>query len=168
MKKIKENKIWFTVIIFGLIIVSILIMILQQQKSSTIQGQEESYSASVRASSSAQESQDEADQNAYAKKAAKMKGRVLHLEGNYFTTWTKDDFIKWATKYRTLSMSDKQKAHSNFGTSRTYYEDGITLLHLNNIAGSIIDNDFSAIGYYSSVEEFNNANPSIDPDTIQK
>ncbi|WP_349550014.1 hypothetical protein [Leuconostoc pseudomesenteroides] len=165
MEKLKKNRIWLTVIGFGIVIVVILLMMLHQQKQATPEAQEASYSSSVKASSISQDAQDTDNEKAYAKKAATMKGHVFQ---ELFTTWNKDDFRKWANSYNSLSDEDKYKASSYFGTSAKYYNLRTDKSTLSNIADSILQNDFKSISYFDTVKEFNKAYPAVDPDTIKK
>lgn len=170
MEKLKENKIWITVVVFGVIIVGILLLMLHQQKQSTPAAQESSYSSSVQASSSSQESQDKQNEKEYAKKAAKMKGHVLDYGSNrtYYTSWTKSDLKAWAEKYSKLDDAAKRQASTNFGTKETVSNSNTDTGPLDEYAEPINNNDFSAIDYYETVKDFNKAYPAVDPDTIQK
>lgn len=168
MNKLKENKIWLTVIGFGIVIVVILLMMLHQQKQNTPAAQESSYSASVKASSSSQSVQDTNNEAAYAKKAAKMKGHVYGNSSPHFTSWTKQDFRNWAEQYNSLSDKEKHQASCYFGTSLKRANDSLDITPLSNIADSILNNDFKSIGYYETVKEYNEYNKGVDPDTIKK
>lgn len=171
MEKLKENKILITVIVFGIIIVSILILMLKQQKESAPAGQESSYSASVKASSSSQLTQDQENQRKYAKEAQKLKGHVISLGENYYTTWTKTDFINWASSYKALSDSEKHNASTNLGTSKTISNNSMDVRPLQTLVDSIDSGDFNELGgggYYNTVKEFNKAYPAVNPDDIIK
>lgn len=168
MNKLKENKILLTVIGFGIVIVVILLMMLHQQKQNTPVAQESSYSASVKASSSSQSVQDTNNETAYAKKAATMKGHVFGGLKAHFTTWTESDFRSWAEKYKSLSDKEKHQASCNFGTSQTVSNDELDTRPLDLIADGVSSEDFSGIGYYRTVSDFNKANKGVDPDTIKK
>ncbi|MCK8605733.1 hypothetical protein LNP18_06395 [Leuconostoc citreum] len=165
MNKLKENKVWLTVIGFGVIIVVILFLILQQQKQATPAAQESSYASSVKASSVAQDQQDTDNEAAYAKKAAKMKG---HVYCESYTTWTKQDFRNWAVKYNNLSEDEKHHASTNFGTSQTTSNSLTDLRPLGLTAESVLKNDFKTIGYFETVKDFNQSFKGVDPDTIKK
>ncbi|WP_349535472.1 hypothetical protein [Leuconostoc citreum] len=164
LDKLKQNKIWLTVIAFGIIIVIILLMMLNQQKQNSPAAQESSYSSSVKASSSSAVDQDKANEKAYAKKAATMKGHVLD---GFITSWSKDDFRKWAKEYSSLSDSDKHRVKSNLGTSKTFANNEIAIDYLSNYADSVNQNDFESISYFDTVKEFNKKHPAINPDDLK-
>ncbi|MGQ2284441.1 hypothetical protein [Leuconostoc pseudomesenteroides] len=168
MEKIKANKVWITIIVIGVVIIGILISMLTQQKQANLTEQEASYSASVKASSSSQVTQDQANVKLYAKKAAKMKGHVLSMSHDYFTTWTKKDFQNWADNYKSLSDTDKHQAKTNFGTSHTVENDSIDTTPLDKRADTIISEGVEKIGYYETVKAFNKAYPAVNPDDIIK
>ncbi|MGR8808942.1 hypothetical protein [Leuconostoc citreum] len=169
MDKLKQNKIWLTVVGFGVLIVIILLMMLNQQKQNSPAAQESSYSSSVKASSSSEVDQDKANEKAYAKKAATLKGHVLARgDKDFFTTWSKEDFRKWAKEYSALSDSDKHKASSNLGTSQTISNDDIDIRPLSNYADAVNNNDFESISYFETVKEFNQKFSGVDPDDIIK
>ncbi|BAX72857.1 hypothetical protein [Leuconostoc mesenteroides] len=171
MEKIKANKVWITVIVIGVVIIGILLLMLNQQKQATPAAQESSYSASVKASSSSQITQDQENLKLYAKKAAKMKGHVLSMGHDYFTTWTKKDFQTWAAKYNALSDNDKYDASTNFGTSETISNNSMDTRPLQTMADTITAGDFKTVGgggYYETVTAFNKAYPAVNPDDIIK
>lgn len=169
MEKLKENKIWITVIVFGIIIVGILLLMLKQQKESTPAGQESSYSASVKASSSSQLTQDQKNVKSYARKASKMKGSVIVIGDNaYFTDWHKSDFVQWANSYNALTDAQKHNASSNFGTSKTIANDSIDVNPLSKRADSIVSNDYVNSIYFETIKAYNKAYPAVNPDDIIK
>ncbi|CUW11326.1 hypothetical protein [Leuconostoc gasicomitatum] len=171
MKKLKENKMWITVVVIGLIVIAILLAMLHQQKQNSPESQSSSYSSSAKTSSAVESSQDDADAKAYAKKAAHMKGHVLDMVSDvYYTSWSKQDLINWAKKYNSLSDVEKHKASTNFGTSRTISNDSLDIQTLNNASESILKGDFNKFGYYDSVKEFNaqRQHSNVNPDNIQK
>ncbi|MBZ5977856.1 hypothetical protein KII91_00675 [Leuconostoc gelidum subsp. gelidum] len=172
MKKLKENKMWITVVVIGLIVIAILLAMLHQQKQNSPEGQASSYSSSAKTSSAVESNQDEADAKAYAKKAAHMKGHVLDMGAKdmYYTSWSKQDLINWAKEYNSLSDSEKHKASTNFGTSTSISNNSLNIQNLNNASESILKGDFKTFGYYDSVKEFNaqRQNSNFNPDNIQK
>lgn len=171
MEKLKQNKVWITIVIFGVIIVGILLVMLNQQHQSSPEGQTSSYSSSAQSSSAAESKKDEANAKAFTKKAATMTGHVMSWgRSGYFTTWTKADFIKWANEYNNLSELDKRKASTNFGTSFTSKNDSLDTSLLDNIAKSVLSGDFKSIGYYETVKAFNadKKNSNVNPDDIKK
>lgn len=171
LKKIKENKVFVAVVFFGVIIVSILVALLHQQNQSSPESQEASYSASIEESRKAESDQDVANEKLYAKKAAKMKGHVYDMGGSvYISSWSKTDLINWAKEYSNLSESEKYKASTNFGTSKTVSNDRMDKSTLDTVAKAILNGDFKSIGYYDTVKEFNKnpANSGFNPDDIIK
>ncbi|MGR8823218.1 hypothetical protein [Leuconostoc citreum] len=167
MDKLKQNKIWLTVIVFGVVIVIILLMMLNQQNQNSPAAQESSYSSSVKASSSSEVDQEKVNEKAYAKKASKMKGHVLGISEPLYTKWSRDDFRRWAKEYSALSDSDKHKASSNFGTTQTISNDEIDIRPLSNYADAVNKDDFESISYFETVKEFNKKHPAINPDDIK-
>ena len=157
--------------IFGIIIMAILVAILQQQKENSPVVQVARYSESIEKSRKVASDQDVANEKLYTKKAAKMKGHVYDMGGSvYITSWSKTDLINWAKDYSNLPESDKYKASTNFGTSRTVSNDRLDKSALDVIAEAILDGDFKSIGYYNTVKEFNQnpANSGFNPDDIIK
>ncbi|MGO2909120.1 MAG: hypothetical protein ACTICO_08530 [Leuconostoc citreum] len=169
MDKIKKNKMWLTVVGFGIVIVIILSLILLNQNKAKPESEASSFQSSVKASSLSQKNQDEENQKEYAKEAAKMKGHVLSLGWGdmYFTTWSKDDFTKWANEYNSLSEEAKKSASSNFGTSKVRKNDRLNTNPLDNRAKKITNNDFKSLGYFETVKDFNKAYPRLDPSNLQ-
>lgn len=170
MDKIKKNKMWLTVVGFGIVIVIILSLILLNQNKAKPESETTSFQSSVTASSSSQKNQDEENQKKYAKEADKMKGHVFSvgLNESYFTTWTKNDFKEWANKYNAMSLDDKHKAKTNFGTSKTYSNTSIDIKPLSNTADSVSANDFKSVEYFETVKDFHKAYPAVNPDDIKK
>lgn len=165
MNKIKKNKLWLTVVGFGIIIVIILSLILLNQNKAKPESEAASFQSSVKASSSSQKNQDEENQKKYTKEAAKMKG---HVFSEYISSWTKEDFRKWAQEYSSLSENDKHKAETNFGTSTKFANDSLDTRTLGETAKNVLANDFKVIGYYDTVKDFNKEHPAINPDDIKK
>lgn len=168
MKKLSENKVLVAVIVFGIIIVVILLAMLHQQKQNSPEGQEASYSKRIEESRDAESKQDADNEKLYAKKAAKMKGRVLEIGGSeYYTKWTKQDFVDWANNYLAMSERDRhQKGVSeSFGTSETVENDSMTC-PLDEWAKQIKEKGVPS-GYYETVKEFNKAYPAVNPDDIR-
>lgn len=166
------------IIVFGIIIVAILLAMLHQQKQNSPEGQEASYSKRIEESRDAESKQDANNEKLYAKKAAKMKGHVLDLDkGAYFTSWTKDDFLKWANDYLSRPVSER---HTNmtvsYGTNAEKYGDadkniknnkGVEDYPLDEIAELIKNNNGELSNYYETVKDFNKKNPGVNPDDIR-
>mgnify|MGYP001028516403 FL=1 len=169
MDKIKKNKIWLTVVGFGIVIVIILSLILLNQNKAKPESETPSFQSSVKASSSSQKNQDEENKKRYAKEAAKMKGHVLctGIDDLYYTTWSKNDFRNWANNYNSLSKEQKTKASSNFGTSNTRSNNSMDTETLDVRARNILNDDFKSLGYFETVKDFNKAYPRIDPSNLQ-
>lgn len=170
LDKLKQNKIWLTVIAFGIIIVIILLMMLNQQKQNSPAAQESSYSSSVKASSSSAVDQDKANEKAYAKKAATMKGHVLYMGDNsYFTSWTEQNFKDWAKKYSELSDVEKHNhLEESFGTKEKIVNDKNSFQNpLDEWYKQIVENGVPT-NYFSTVKAFNKKYSGINPDDIIK
>lgn len=167
MEKIKQNKIWITIVVIGIIVIAILLAMLHQQKQNSPEAQSSSYVSSAKASSASTSVQDKKNEKAYAKKAAKMKGHVFN---QYFTTWSKQDFIKWASNYLDSNKTNKQKdgLKENFGTSTTWQNNFSNAdFPLDDIAKQI-KADGTVASYYESVKDFNKEHPGVNPDDIKK
>lgn len=169
MDKLKQNKILITVIAFGVVIVIILLMMLNQQNQNSPAAQESSYSSSVKASSSSEVDQDKVNEKAYAKKAATMKGHVLSLGENYFTTWTESDFSLWAKKYGSMTEEERHNnVEESFGTKKTIKNDkGSFEYPLDSFYDDILKTGYPSV-YYKTVHDFNKRYPGVNPDDIIK
>jgi len=167
MEKIKQNKIWITILVIGIIVIGILLAMLHQQKQNSPEAQSSSYVSSAKASSASTSDQDKNNEKAYAKKAAKMSG---HVYGSYFTTWTEQDFINWANEYLSKTESERHQdgVKESFGTSDTIENSRTTVDYpLDDIANQIKDDGYVA-DYYKTVKDFNKKNPGVNPDDIRK
>lgn len=155
--------------VFGIIIVTILLTMLHQQKQNSPEAQEASYSRRIEESRDAESSMDANNEKLYAKKAAKMKGHVLEMNGmnGYYTKWTKQEFINWADSYLAKPERERhQKGVSeSFGTSDTIENDSMTY-PLDEWAKQIKEKGVPS-GYYETVKDFNKAYPAVDPDSIR-
>lgn len=166
MEKLKQNKIWITIVIIGIIVIAILLAMLHQQKQNSPEAQSSSYASSVKASSASTSVQDQNNEKAYAKKAAKMKG---HVYGKYFTTWTKKDFIDWANNFMSQPESKRHQMglRENFGTS-DYYENNETGVYVLEEIAEQIKKDGYVANYYATVKDYNKAFPADDPSDLKK
>ncbi|WP_349626087.1 hypothetical protein [Leuconostoc citreum] len=169
MNKIKKNKLWLTVVGFGIVIVIILSLILLNQNKAKPESETTSFQSSVKASSSSQKNRDEENQKKYAEKAEKMKGHVFGIGTKaQFTNWNKQQFIEWAHQYSLLNEENKHNASTNFGTTTTISNDSLDTSALDEVAKSVISNDFKSISYFETVKDFNKAYPTVNPDDIKK
>ncbi|QEA46274.1 hypothetical protein FGL72_03720 [Leuconostoc citreum] len=167
MEKIKQNKIWITIVVIGIIVIGILLAMLHQQKQNSPEAQSSSYVSSAKASSASTSVQDKNNEKAYAKKAAKMKG---HVYSDYFTSWSKQDFKNWANEYLAKPESERHQdgVKESFGTSTSWENSDTNMTYpLDKIANQI-QTDGVATNYYDTVKEFNKANPGFNPDDIKK
>lgn len=172
MEKLKQNKIWLTIIVIGVVIIGILLAMLHQQKQSSPEAQSSSYASSAKAASSSQRVEDQNNEKVYAKKASKMSGHVLIMGENevYFTNWTSTEFNRWATDYINQAEVDKHKdgVKESFGTP-IYIENSRTkmLYPLDNWAKQIKSTGKPS-DYFDTVKAFNTAYPGVNPDDIKK
>jgi len=172
MEKLKQNKIWLTIIVIGVVIIGILLAMLHQQKQSSPEAQSSSYASSAKAASSSQRVADQNNEKVYAKKASNMKGHVLDLGMShiYFTTWTKSNFIDWANTYNSVSLKERHQSNTkeSFGTKYTIANDNNSGDYpLDDMANQILKNG-SLSNYYVTVKDFNKSNPGVNPDDIKK
>ncbi|WP_273711693.1 hypothetical protein [Leuconostoc mesenteroides] len=172
MEKIKQNKIWITILVIGIIVIGILLAMLHQQKQNSPEAQSSSYVSSAKASCASTSVQDKNNEKAYAKKAAKIKGHVLDFGiGNvYFTTWTKSDFVNWAKKYKATSSNQTHQngVKESFGTTYSIENDNDTGDYpLDEMANQITSNG-ALSNYYETVKEFNKKNSGVNPNDIKK
>ncbi|MDI6666683.1 MULTISPECIES: hypothetical protein [Leuconostoc] len=171
MEKIKQNKIWITIVVIGIIVIGILLAMLHQQKQNSPEAQSSSYVSSAKASSASTSVQDKNNEKAYSKKAAKMSGHVLEINGKeYFTSWAKADFQKWANSYMSMNLDDRHKdgVKESFGTSTTIENSDTQMLYpLDNWAKEIQDKGTPS-NYFNTVKEFNKQYPGVNPDDIKK
>ncbi|CAM3167536.1 hypothetical protein [Leuconostoc rapi] len=165
MEKLKQNKIWITIVVIGVVVIAILLAMLHQQKQSTPEAQSSSYIASEKASSASTSVQDTNNEKVYAKKAAKMKG---HVYNDYFTTWTKQDFINWANNYLAKPESERHQdgVKESFGTSNTVENSRIDM-PLDDIAKQIKTDGYPE-NYYETVKAYNKDYAGMNPDDIKK
>lgn len=167
MEKIMQNKIWFTILVIGIIVIGILLAMLHQQKQNSPEAQSSSYVSSAKASSASTSVQDKNNEKAYAKKAAQMKGHVYNEE---YTTWTKADFQNWSAKYLAMSESDRHKdgVSEKFGTKTAYTNSSTDMIYpLDDIANEIKQKGLPT-GYYETIKSFNKEHPGFNPDDIKK
>ena len=172
MEKLKQNKIWITIVVIGVVVIAILLAMLHQQKQSTPEAQSSSYIASEKASSASTSVQDTNSEKDYAKKAAKMKGHVVQMtDGDYFTKWDKQDFVNWANSYLAKPESERHQdgVKESFGTS-SFIENSYTqaVYPLDHYAEAIKKNSNSPDGYFATVKEFNKQYAGVNPDDIKK
>ncbi|WP_099044431.1 hypothetical protein [Leuconostoc citreum] len=168
MDKIKKNKMWLTVVGFGIVIVIILLMLLNQENGRNNHSQT---NETVNTSSSTTTSL----QAKYAKKASHMSGHVIVMpQGYVYTTWTKKDIENWVkqygevlskdnsqTFYHDAEINEQKNRSEKFGTN--YVETGKKSL----------DNKYSSLTnpehyYWSTVADFNKDYPDFNPDDIKK
>ncbi|MCC8439712.1 hypothetical protein CRI85_05065 [Leuconostoc pseudomesenteroides] len=170
MEKIKQNKIWITIVVIGIIVIAILLAMLHQQKQNSPEAQSERRASSSMSSAKAYSEREAANERKFAKKAAKMKG---HVFGNQFTTWTKTDFINWADNYvkKPIATNSSAVEKYSFGTSHDFLN--------NELGGSAHDTGFDSFAasihktrnvphYYDTVTDWTKDNLGIDPSTIKK
>jgi len=167
MEKLKQNKIWITIVVIGVVVIAILLAMLHQQKQSTPEAQSSSYIASEKASSASTSVQDTNNEKVYAKKAAKMKG---HVYNDYFTTWTKQDFINWANSYLVKPESERHQdgVKESFGTTTSYMNSSTNMIYpLDDIAKQIKTDGYVS-NYYETVKAYNKDYAGMNPDDIKK
>lgn len=173
MEKLKQNKIWITIVIIGIIVIAILLAMLHQQKQNSPEAQSSSYASSVKASSASTSIQDQNTEKAYAKKAAKMKGHVLARGADYafFTKWSFDEFKayldKWADNYAKLGQKEKYSAALDFGTSVATKNSDYDTKPLDSIYDAVKAGKYKDLGYYDTVKDFNKQHSAFDPDDIK-
>lgn len=175
MEKLKQNKIWITIMFIGVIVIVILLAMLHQQKQNSPEAQSSSYASSVKASSASTSVQDQNTEKAYAKKAAKMKGHVIDLgsgdDSVYFTKWSFSDFKtyanQWAEKYSQMTQQQKYAATISFGTSGTIKNRDFDTEALDIIYNDIKAGNYDDLGYYDTVKDFNKKHTMFNPDNIQ-
>lgn len=175
MGKLKQNKIWITIVIIGIIVIAILLAMLHQQKQNSPEAQSSSYASSVKASSASTSVQDQNTEKAYAKKAAKMKGHVIALGSGdndvYFTKWTFSDFKnyanQWAEKYSQMTPKQKYSASISFGTPDSIKNSDYYTKALDTIYDEIKAGQYKNLGYYDTVKDFNKEHTMFNPDNIQ-
>ncbi|MGX4593616.1 hypothetical protein JNUCC76_06715 [Leuconostoc sp. JNUCC 76] len=176
MEKIKQNKIWITIVVIGIIVIGILLAMLHQQKQNSPEAQSSSYASSVKASSASTSVKDQNTEKAYAKKAAKMKGHVIVLGSGkndvYFTKWTFSDFKtyanQWAEKYSQMTQKQKYAASISFGTPDSIKNSDYDTEALDTIYDAVKAGKYKELGcYYDTVKDFNKDNTMFNPDDIQ-
>lgn len=173
MEKLKQNKIWITIMIFGVIVIAILLAMLHQQKQNSPEAQSSSYMSSVKASSASTSVQDKNTEKAYAKKAAKMKGHVLARGTDYafFTKWSFSEFKtyldNWAENYAKLGQKEKYSARLDFGTSAATKNSDYDTKPLDSIYDAVKAGKYKDLGYYDTVKDFNKEHTMFNPDNIQ-
>lgn len=167
MDKIKQNKIWITIVVIGIIVIAILLAMLHQQKQNSPEAQSASYMSSVKAASASTSVQDKNNEKAYAKKAAEMKG---HVYSDYFTSWSKQDFKNWAKEYLSKPESERHQdgTKESFGTSTSWENSDTNMTYPLDKIAQQIQKDGVATNYYDTVKEFNKSNPGFNPDDIKK
>ncbi|MFT8841135.1 MAG: hypothetical protein ABF933_02175 [Leuconostoc citreum] len=172
MDKIKQNKIWITIVVIGIIVIAILLAMLHQQKQNSPEAQSASYVSSAKAASASTSVQDKNNEKAYAKKAASMQGHVLIMGENqvYFTTWTAKEFKNWASNYLALSEYERHKdgVKESFGTPVNIENSDTNMLYpLDNWAKQI-ESIGTPSDYFSTVKAYNKQYPGVNPDDIKK
>ncbi|MGR8861854.1 hypothetical protein [Leuconostoc citreum] len=167
MEKLKQNKIWLTIIVIGVVIIGILLAMLHQQKQSSPEAQSSSYASSAKAASSSQRVEDQNNEKVYAKKASNMKG---HVYSEYFTTWSENDFKAWANKYMNQPESERHKdgVSESFGTSTSWKNSRTNMVYPLDKIAKQIQSDGYVFNYYKTVKDFNKDYPGVNPDDIKK
>ncbi|MCT4413303.1 hypothetical protein [Leuconostoc pseudomesenteroides] len=171
MEKMKQNKIWITIVVIGIIVIAILLAMLHQQKQNSPEAQSSSYVSSAKASSASTSVQDKSNEKTYAKKAAQMDGHIIVMDdGYYFTSWSEKDFQNWANNYLSMSEDSRHKdgVQESFGTSSSIENSRSTLSYpLDSWAQDIKDKGTPS-DYFATVKQFNKQYPGVNPDDIKK
>lgn len=171
MEKIKQNKIWITILVIGIIVIGILLAMLHQQKQNSPEAQSSSYVSSAKASSPSTSVQDKNNEKAYAKKAAKMSRHVIVMDdGYYFTNWGEKDFQTWANNYLLMSEESRHKdgVQESFGTSSIIKNSRSTLSYPLDYWAQDIKDKGTPSDYFATVKKFNKQYPGVNPDDIKK
>lgn len=176
MEKMKQNKIWITILVIGIIVITILLAMLHQQKQNSPEAQSSSYVSSAKASSASTSVQDQNTEKNYAKKAAKMKGHVIVIGSDvgsiFFTNMSLSDFKatmnSWATSYEKMTVKEKYAASVSMGTPKSISNAQYDTQPLDTLYDSIKAEKYQDAGYYESVKEFNKNYPAFNPDDIKK
>ncbi|MBZ5947929.1 hypothetical protein KII93_05535 [Leuconostoc gelidum subsp. gasicomitatum] len=176
MEKVKQNKIWITIVVIGVVVIAILLAMLHQQKQSTPEAQSSSYIASEKASSASTSVQDTNNEKAYANKATKMKGHVIVIGSDvgsiFYTNMSLSDFKNtmnsWATSYEKMTVKEKYTASVSMGTPKKISNSQYDTQPLDTLYDSIKAEKYQDAGYYESVKEFNKSYPAFNLDDIKK
>lgn len=165
MEKIKQNKLWITIVVIGIIVIGILLAMLHQQKQNSPEAQSSSYASSVKSASDAASIKTAKKVKLYGEKAAKTKG---HIYNGHITTWTEQDFVNWANDYlsKPHSINDVGKDKEKFGTSVEFTDSDVPDMSISNMANNIHQNG-TVDGYYKSFTEYHKDFPDMDPDDIK-
>lgn len=176
MEKLKQNKIWLTIIVIGVVIIGILLAMLHQQKQSSPEAQSSSYASSTKAASSSQKIEDQNNEKAYAKKASTMKEHVIVMGSGagdvFFTKMNLNEFTNmmnsWADNYSKMTEKQKYSASISMGTPEEHSNSQFDTKPLDSIYNSFKSGDYEAVGYYETVKAFNKSYSAFNPDDIKQ